>query len=237
MRILLVEDNAELSEWLSRLLRKSHYVVDCVYSGEEADAALRGQEYALVLLDLGLPHGDGMSVLNHLRARNRSVPVIILTANDAISSRVAGLDGGADDYLVKPVDIHELEARIRARLRHNLPMRDNIIAFGPVSLDMSASQFILDGKALSLSPREYAVLQALILRAGKPLQKGSLVETVFGFDDEANPSAIEIYVHRVRKKLEGSGVGIVTLRGLGYALAKAGPLAAAPLADASPHAS
>ncbi|WP_026792259.1 response regulator [Pleomorphomonas oryzae] len=223
MRLLLVEDNVELARWLALLLRKSHYAVDCVYTGEDADEALRTQDYALVLLDLGLPNGDGFSVLKNLRGHNRKVPVIILTANDAISSRVRGLDLGADDYLVKPVDITELEARIRARLRQTLTNHANTVDYGPISLDLGASQFTADGEVLLLTPREHAVLQALILKGGKPIQKAHLFDAVFGLDDEANPSAVEIYVHRVRKKLEGTGVGIVTLRGLGYVLTQSEP--------------
>lgn len=223
MRLLLVEDNVELARWLALLLRKSHYAVDCVYTGEDADEALRTQDYALVLLDLGLPNGDGFTVLQHLRSHNRTVPVIILTANDAISSRVRGLDLGADDYLVKPVDITELEARIRARLRHTLTNHANTVDYGRISLDLGASQFTADGEVLALTPREHAVLQALILKGGKPIQKAHLFDAVFGLDDEANPSAVEIYVHRVRKKLEGTGVGIVTLRGLGYVLTQSDP--------------
>jgi two-component system response regulator TctD len=223
MRLLLVEDNVELARWLALLLRKSHYAVDCVYTGEDADEALRTQDYALVLLDLGLPNGDGFSVLKNLRSHNRKVPVIILTANDAISSRVRGLDLGADDYLVKPVDITELEARIRARLRQTLTNHANTVDYGPISLDLGASQFTADGAVLALTPREHAVLQALILKGGKPIQKAHLFGAVFGLDDEANPSAVEIYVHRVRKKLEGTGVGIATLRGLGYVLTQSDP--------------
>ena len=205
---------------MGRLLRKSRYVVDCVHDGAEADAALSTQTYDLVLLDLALPEMGGIEVLRRFRGRKGTTPVIIMTANDAISSRIAGLDGGADDYLVKPFDPQELEARIRARLRRNQAGMAPQVTFGRLELDTKSRQFLIDGQALALTGREHAVLESLILAAGRVLSKNALTETVFGLNDDANPNAIEIYVHRVRKKLEGSGVGIGTLRGLGYALRK-----------------
>ncbi len=218
MRILLAEDNRELSSWLARLLQKDHYVIDCVHDGEEADAALATQDYELVILDLGLPGIGGIEVLKRFRARNVTTPVMILTANDAISSRVMGLDAGADDYLVKPFDVNELEARIRAQLRRGQNNKAPCLACGALMLDTNARNFTLAGEPLSLTPREYTVLEALITRINRPVPKGVLAETTFGFNDDANPNAIEIYVHRLRKKLEGHGLAIVTLRGLGYVL-------------------
>ena len=218
MRILLVEDSRQLSDWLAKTLRRDNYVVDCVYDGEDADHALRIQEYALVILDLSLPKRGGMDVLRRLRARGSRVPVLILTANDTIAGRVSGLDSGADDYLAKPFDLSELEARIRAQLRRENTTKNPLIDYGELSFDSNGRQFALKGASLSLTPREHAVLETLIKRAGKPVPKGTLAETVFGFGDEVNPNSIEIYVHRVRKKLEGSDVGIATLRGLGYVL-------------------
>jgi two-component system response regulator TctD len=218
MRILLAEDNHELSDWLARLLRKSHYTVDCVHDGDEADAALATQKYDLVILDLDLPQMPGLEVLRRFRARRQLTPVLILTANDAVSSRVAGLDSGADDYLVKPFDVLELEARIRARLRHGQGQKTPRIACGMLALDSASREFFLAGQSLALTPREHAVLETLLLSAGRVVSKDQLTDTVFGFDDDANPNAIEIYIHRVRKKLEGHGVRIATLRGLGYVL-------------------
>ena len=218
MRILLVEDSRQLSDWLAKTLRRDNYVVDCVYDGEDADHALRTQEYALVILDLSLPKRGGMDVLRGLRARGSSVPVLILTANDTIAGRVSGLDSGADDYLAKPFDLSELEARIRAQLRRESHNKNPLIDYGNLSFDSNGRQFTLNGTGLSLTPREHAVLETLLKRAGKPVPKGTLAETVFGFGDDVNPNSIEIYVHRVRKKLEGSDVGIATLRGLGYVL-------------------
>jgi two-component system response regulator TctD len=218
MRILLVEDSKQLANWLAKTLRRENYVVDCVHDGEDADYALRAQEYALVILDLSLPKLGGMEVLKRLRGRGSNVPVLILTANDTVSGRVSGLDGGADDYLAKPFDINELEARIRAQLRRASNQKSPVTEFGALAFDTNSRQFRVSGDELSLTPRERAVLEMLITRQGKPVAKGNLAEAVFGFDDSVNPSAIEIYVHRVRKKLEGSGVGIVTMRGLGYLL-------------------
>lgn len=220
VRILLVEDNRELSDWLGRLLRKSRYTVDCVRDGVDADAALSTQTFDLIILDLGLPKMAGLDVLRRFRARKGRTPVIILTANDAISSRIAGLDGGADDYLVKPFDPQELEARIRAQLRRQHGDKAARVAYGALELDTNTRRLLLGGQELSLTRREHAVLEALILASGRVVSKAAMTETVFGLDDDVNPNAIEIYVHRVRKKLEGHGVAIGTLRGIGYALRK-----------------
>jgi len=220
MRILLAEDDRELTAWVVRLLRRDHYVIDCVHRGDEADAALASLDYSLVILDLGLPHVDGLEVLRRLRARGSRTPVIILTANDAVSSRVKGLDTGADDYLVKPFNVDELEARIRAQLRRVRGSFEPTVTYGSLCYDASAHEFTIAGGTLTLTRREHSVLEALMARAGKPVAKNALTESVFGFDDDANPTAIEIYVHRVRRKLEGSGVSIATLRGLGYVLRK-----------------
>ena len=220
MRILLAEDDRELATWVARLLRRDNYVIDCVYRGDEADAALATEDYALVVLDLGLPHIDGVEVLRRLRARGSTVPVIVLTANDAVSSRVRGLDSGADDYLVKPFAVEELEARIRAQLRRQRRSFEPTIGYGPLRLDTETGAFSIDGDPLLLTKRERGVLEALIMRAGRPIAKNALTENVFGLDDDANPNAIEIYVHRLRRKLEGTGISIATLRGLGYVLRK-----------------
>ncbi|HLY87345.1 MAG TPA: response regulator [Acetobacteraceae bacterium] len=218
MRILIVEDNRKLSDWIAMLLRRSKYVIDCVYDGEDADYALRTQDYSLVILDLTLPLLSGTEVLSRLRARGSTTPVLVLTANDSVPSRVSALDGGADDYLAKPFNIEELEARIRARLRRRHEPMSPTAHYGILSLDRNSGQFFLGGTDLVLTPREHVVLESLILKEGATVSKTSLMESVFGFGDGGNVNSIEIYVHRVRKKLEGSGVGIVTFRGLGYAL-------------------
>jgi len=218
VRILLVEDNHELADWLARSLRRANMVVDVVHDGEDADTALQTQDYALVVLDLALPGISGLDVLRRLRGRGSGVPVLILTANATLEGRVAGLDSGADDYLAKPFDLSELEARVRAQLRRASNRKTPIVQCGSLVFDSNGRQFALAGRPLALTPREHAVLETLLLRAGTTVSRGALMDSVFGFEDEAGPNSIEIYVHRVRKKLTGSDVGIVTLRGLGYVL-------------------
>lgn len=220
MRVLLIEDNRELADWLGRLLRKSRYIVDAVHDGADADAVLTTQSYDLVILDMALPEMSGLHVLKRFRARKGLTPVIILTANDAITSRIAGLDAGADDYLVKPFDPQELEARMRAQLRRRQGEKSLTIAFGALSLETNQRLFHLGDEPLPLTQREHAILEALMLANGRIVSKAALTETVFGFEEEASSNAIEIHIHRLRKKVEGSGVGIGTLRGLGYALRK-----------------
>ncbi|MDR3494962.1 MAG: response regulator [Ancalomicrobiaceae bacterium] len=218
MRILIVEDNGQLADWLARLLRKTGYTVDCVGDGEDADQVLRGDAYQLAIVDLSLPGIGGIEVIKRLRARGAATPVLVLTANDTVSDRVRGLDAGADDYLAKPFDVAELEARVRAQLRRSGPIRNPVISVGPLAFDTNARQFLLAGEPMQLTPREQSVLEALVRRAGHAIPKPDLVDTVFGLDDEVAPNAIEIYIHRVRKKLEGSRVTIATLRGIGYLL-------------------
>jgi len=220
MRLLLVEDNRELSDWLARLLRKSHYVVDCVFNGEDADHAALSEDYALMIVDVGLPGIDGMEVVRRVRARGQNLPILMLTAIDTVTSRVRGLDLGADDYLVKPFDIDELEARIRVQVRRHGGSKTTTITFGDLSFDTNARQFLLGGAPLDLTKREHSVLEALMLRAGTTILKAALADKVFGYEDEAAPNALEVYVHRLRKKLEAADVNIVTLRGLGYVLRK-----------------
>jgi two-component system, OmpR family, response regulator TctD len=218
MRILLVEDNRPLCDWLTRTLRHEKYSVDCAYSGDDADLILLTEEYGLVILDLSLPKLSGLEVLRRLRARGNAVPVLILTANDSIDGRVSGLNAGADDYLAKPFNIEELEARIRALLRRGTLQKSPVLRCGSLTFDSNTRQFSLSDELLVLTAREHAVLEALVRRAGGTISKSTLMTSVFGLDDDANPSAIEIYVHRVRRKLAGTDVEIATLRGLGYVL-------------------
>lgn len=218
MRILLVEDNRELADWLGKLLRRDHFAVDWVADGEDADHALAVNDYALVILDLSLPKLNGIEVLRRLRRRGGTCPVIILTANDSLDGRVAGLDEGADDYLAKPFEVAELEARIRVQLRRANNRAAPEVTCGGLTLDTRSRAFRLNGEAMALTPREYAVLEFLTLKAGETVGKAQIFDAVFGFDEDAQPSAIEIYVHRLRKKLEGGGVQIRTQRGQGYAL-------------------
>ena len=218
MRLLLVEDSRELALWLAKILRAGSYAVDVAHDGEEADDLSQLAVYDLVVLDLELPRLDGLGVLKRLRSRGNTVPVIVLTANASLNGRVAGLDEGADDYLVKPFEVAELEARIRAQLRRASGQPSRNLRCGDLALDTSSRLFSLAGQVLALTPREHAVLEQLMRRQGRTLSKDVLAGAVFGFDDNADPSSIEIYIHRLRKKLEGSAVSIATLRGLGYLL-------------------
>jgi two-component system, OmpR family, response regulator TctD len=218
MRLLLVEDNLELADWLARILRRGNFVVDVLHDGEAADHALLLETYDLVILDLTLPSMSGMELLRRLRSRGETVPVIILTANASVDGRVTGLDQGADDYLAKPFDISELEARIRVQLRRSARRPTPVISCGTLAFDTNTRLFQIGAVPLALTPREHAVLEALLLKAGKTISKSQLSQSIFGLDDLADPSTVEIYVHRVRRKLEGSDVRIVTLRGLGYLL-------------------
>jgi two-component system, OmpR family, response regulator TctD len=218
VRILLVEDNRPLAEWLARSLRKDKYVVECVYDGNDADHLLHTQSYDLIILDLSLPRMDGREVLKRLRGRDNNAPVLILTATNTIEGRVVGLDHGADDYMAKPFDIAELEARIRALMRRSGQNRNPVLRCGSLHYDSNSRIFSFGEQALALTPREHAVLETLMMKMGKTVSKQALADSLFTLDDNVSPDAIEIYVHRLRKKLEAGDVAIVTLRGLGYLL-------------------
>ncbi|MDE1157258.1 MAG: response regulator [Neorhizobium sp.] len=218
MRLLIVEDNHELADWLAKALHQAGYAVDTAHDGEEGEHLIAMADYAAVILDLSIPKIDGMTLLKRLRRSGSRAPVIILTANASLDGRVAGLDSGADDYLAKPFELAELEARLRAVIRRGHDLASPQIAVGDLILNSTTRQFELKGNLLSLTPREHSVLEYLILKAGTTVTKSALSDSVFGFDADTDPSAIEIYVHRVRKKLEGASVQIATLRGLGYML-------------------
>ena len=222
MRLLLVEDHAELADWVSRALTQSGYAVDVLHRGDHADHALLTQPYDLVILDLNLPGLDGLEVLRRMRERDatRLVPVIVLTAQGSTEDRVRGLNLGADDYLPKPFELSELEARIKALLRR-AGQQAPTVRLGALVFDLNSRLATVADQPLALTPRELAVLEALIARIGRPIAREALFEKVFSFDEEARTEAIEIYVHRLRKKLEGSGVRITTLRGLGYLIGEA----------------
>ncbi|WP_194722489.1 response regulator [Noviherbaspirillum malthae] len=223
MRILLVEDHAELSRWISKALQDARLTVECAMDGADADALLHTQEYALVILDLTLPRMDGLEVLKRLRARGSKTPVLVLTARGGLSERVQGLNLGADDYLPKPFELAELEARVKALLRRSQGNEAVTLTCGALSFDTVSRMFTYGGAPLALTPREHAVLEVLLTRAGRAVSKEKLFDEVFALDDDASTDAIEIYVHRLRKKLERSDgeagrVAITTLRGLGYLL-------------------
>ncbi|MDY7536769.1 response regulator [Undibacterium sp. RTI2.1] len=218
MKLLLVEDNRELSSWLTRLLAQSGYAVEQAFSGEDALHLLLTQSYDAILLDLTLPGVKGQAVLKQLRSKDNQVPVLIISALDTLSDIIENLNLGADDYLAKPFDIQELEARLRSLLRRASGKTNPVVACGALSYDSNSKKFSSHGEDINLTPREYAVLEALIRQSGKTVSKKELADGLFTLDDTVSPKALEIYILRLRKKIEGSGAQIITLRGLGYML-------------------
>ena len=214
MRLLLVEDDAMIGEAVLDALRAEHYAVDWVRDGAMADSALRSENYDLVLLDLGLPKRDGLDVLRSLRARRSAVPVLVATARDAVGDRVAGLDAGADDYVVKPYDTEELLARIRALIRRSAGRGEPVFSHKGVTLNPATREAAVNGEPVSLSAREWAVLEPMLARPGVVFSRAQLEEKLYGWKDEISSNAVEVYVHGLRKKL-GSEL-IQTVRGLGY---------------------
>ena len=217
MRILIAEDDSILADGLSRSLRHNGYAVDAVRDGLAADSALAAQAFDLLILDLGLPHLAGLEVLRRLRARNSSLPVLILTAADSIEQRVKGLDLGADDYMAKPFALSELEARVRA-LTRGAGGGATLLKHGRLVFDQTGRVAMVDEQTLDLSAREVSLLEILLTRSGRMVSKTQLVDHLCEWGEEVSTNAIEVYVHRLRKKLEPSGVKIVTVRGLGYCL-------------------
>ena len=222
MRLLLVEDDAQLAEGLVGALRLSGFAIDWFTLGGQAEAALLTQEYDAIVLDLNLPGMDGFEVLQRLRSRRSDTPVMILTARDALDDRVKGLDLGADDYMLKPFDMPEFLARVRALLRRGGAATSNDIEFGSLTYDMSTRVVTAGGQPLNFSAREIGVLEALLMRAGKAVTKEALMEKLCNWDEDLGNNAIEVYVHRLRKKLEPYGVEIQTVRGLGYMIGHPG---------------
>ena len=220
MRILIAEDDQVLADGLLRSLRSSGYAVDQVGSGSEADAALASHEFDCVILDLGLPRLHGLDVLRRLRARGSSVPVLILTAADSVEQRVKGLDLGADDYMAEPFALEELEARVRALTRRGLGTASNVIRHGPLSFDATGRVCYIDERMIELSARELGLLEVLLQRSGRLVSKDQLVERLCEWGDEVSNNAIEVYIHRLRKKIEQGPIRIATVRGLGYCLEK-----------------
>ncbi|HEU4623067.1 MAG TPA: response regulator [Burkholderiaceae bacterium] len=218
MRILIAEDDNVLADGLQRSLRQGGYAVDCVRDGMDADTALTAQTYDLLILDLGLPRLAGLEVLRRLRARNSHVPVLILTAADAIDDRVRGLDFGADDYMAKPFALSELEARVRALTRRGAGGGPTLVKHGPLAFDAVGRVAHLHDHPLDLSAREIGLLEVLLQRTGRLVSKEQLVDHLCEWGEEVSNNAIEVYVHRLRKKIEGGGIRIATVRGLGYCL-------------------
>ena len=218
MRLLIAEDDQVLADGLLRSLRSAGYTVDQVGNGVDADAALDAHEFDLLILDLGLPRLHGLEVLRRLRARGSKAPVLILTAADSVEQRVQGLDLGADDYMAKPFSLQELEARVRALTRRGLGAASNIIRHGPLSFDATGRVAYINEQMVELSAREIGLLEVLLQRAGRLVSKDQLVERLCEWGDEVSNNAIEVYVHRLRKKIEQGNVRIATVRGLGYCL-------------------
>ncbi len=219
MRVLLVEDDAILADGLVRSLKQAGYAVDWTDDGEEAESILRVQEYDLLILDLTLPGMDGLELLGSTRASLARIPVLIITARSEVDDRIRGLDLGADDYLTKPFELGEFDARVRALLRRSAGRGLNRLSCGALALDLAGQQAFLNSEPMNLPNREYHILEALATRQGHILSKAQIIDRILDFDEELNPSAIEIYIHRLRKRLEPEGIIIRTVRGVGYTLA------------------
>lgn len=218
MHILIAEDDATLAECLQSTLRQAGYAVDWAKNGCEADSALVAHDSDLLILDISLPGLSGFEVLKRLRERGSTLPVLLLTALDSVSDRVRGLDSGADDYLVKPFQVAELEARVRALTRRGRAGGPTLIKHGRLSFDLVGRFAKLDGERLDLSARELALLELFLHRPGHLVRKEQLVDHLCEWGDEVSANAIEVYVHRLRKKLVPGGVKISTVRGVGYCL-------------------
>ncbi len=220
MRILLAEDDKILSEGLASSLRQAGYAVDCVFDGAAADAAVAAQTYDLLILDLGLPKLTGHEVLRKLRARNARLPVLILTAADSTEQKVKGLDLGADDYMAKPFELAELEARVRALTRRGVGGGSTLWKHGPLSFDQVGRTALIHDEPIELSAREVGLLEVLLQRVGRLVSKEQLMDHLCEWGEEVSNNAIEVYIHRLRKKIEVGGIRINTVRGLGYCLEK-----------------
>ncbi|ACM28609.1 response regulator transcription factor [Agrobacterium rhizogenes] len=220
MRILLVEDNKALSEGLFAILRGTGYAVDAVGDGASANAAAAAETFDLVILDLNLPEMDGLDVLRAMRARQNKAAVLILTARGTQEEKVRGLDLGADDYMIKPFDISEFEARVRVLLRRQAGLRASLVAYGNVSLDLNSRTFSANGVPIDIPARELGLLETLFMRAGRVVAKEAIIQSLAAFDDDLSANAIEQYVSRLRKRLAPHGLTVRTARGIGYYLDK-----------------
>ncbi len=218
MRVLLIEDDAMIGASLQQGLRDDGYAVDWVRDGRAAEAALADPAHDLVLLDLGLPHKDGLTLLRGVRARGNRVPVLVLTARDAIADRVQGLDAGADDYLVKPFSLAELAARMRALLRREAGRAEPVMRVGDVTLDPATRTVTRNGEPVALSAREYALLDALLARPGAVLSRAQLEDKLYGWGQEVESNTVEVYIHALRRKLGQQF--IKNVRGVGYMVPK-----------------
>lgn len=218
MRLLLVEDDVMVASGIKLGLTDVGYTVDWVGSAERAEQALQSESFDAAIVDIGLPRADGLSLTRWLRGQGLTMPVLILTARDALQDRVQGLDLGADDYMVKPFELPELLARLRALLRRSQTATSAVLGFGPLEMDTALRRATLGGQSLELGPREWTVLEYLLLQAPKPAAKDKLLAALTGWDKEITPNAIEVYVSRLRAKLEPAGVALRAIRGFGYRL-------------------
>ena len=218
MRLLVIEDDQMIGESLCHGLRQEGFTVDWVHDGKAAGLALANDVYALALLDLGLPHKSGLDLLKELRQRDNTLPVLIITARDSVADRVSGLNSGADDYLVKPFDLHELIARVRALLRRNAGRAQSLLVCGTLSLDPITHEVIHQGNKITLSAREFALLHTLMEKPGAVLSRAQLEEKLYGWNEEVESNAVEVHIHHLRKKLGTDVIGNV--RGVGYMINK-----------------
>ncbi|MFM6986396.1 MAG: response regulator [Hydrogenophaga sp.] len=218
MRLLLVEDDVMVASGIKLGLCNAGYTVDRVGSAERAEQAMETESFDLAIVDIGLPGMDGLELTRRLRSRGVTLPVLILTARDALHDRVQGLDLGADDYMLKPFELPELLARLRALLRRSQAATSAVLSFGPLEMDTAHRRVLLAGTVLELGPREWTVLEYLLLQAPKPAAKDKLLAALTGWDKEITPNAIEVYISRLRAKLDPAGVQLRSIRGFGYRL-------------------
>ncbi len=221
MKILLVEDDRLLGDGIAVGIGQAGLAVDWVQDGQQAETALALGSYDAVVLDLGLPQLSGMELLRRARARGETLPILILTARDAVADRVAGLDAGADDYLVKPFDLTELQARLRALLRRSKGSADPVISHGELRVDLAGHSVSLSNKSVALSAREFAILHTLLLNAGRVMSKAQIEEQLYGWGDEIESNAVEVFIHHLRRKLYPELIR--TIRGVGYMIEKVAP--------------
>jgi len=228
MRLLLVEDDVMVASGIKLGLCDAGYTVDWVGSAERAEVALQRDSFDLAIVDIGLPGIDGLTLTRRLREGGLAMPVLILTARDALQDRVQGLDLGADDYMVKPFELFELLARLRALLRRSQAATSAVLGFGPIEMDTAHRRATLAGEAMELGPREWSVLEYLLMQAPKPAAKDKLLQALTGWDKEITPNAIEVYISRLRAKLDPAGVALRAIRGFGYRLELRAPGSDAP---------